>query len=78
MCGQVEIGYGVAAPYRGHGYATEAVAGLCRWLVDEAGATRLVAVDVLTDNVASRRMLEKVGFTITHESDRSVSYALNA
>jgi [ribosomal protein S5]-alanine N-acetyltransferase len=74
--GEVEIGYGLAEPYRNHGYATEAVAALCSWLVAETGAVRLTAVNVLGDNWASRRVLEKVGFTVTDESGKGVSYVL--
>lgn len=75
--GEVEIGYGLAVPYRGQGYATEAVRALCRWLVTAAGATRLVASDVLAQNLASRRVLEKVGFTVTAEDQEHVSYAMD-
>ena len=74
--GEVEIGYGVAEPYRNRGYATEAAAGLCVWLVAQAGATRFTAVNVLGDNWSSRRVLEKLGFTLTRESDEGVSYVL--
>lgn len=75
--GEVEIGYGLAAPYRGEGYATEAVRAMCRWLVTETGAPRIVAVDVLVENLASRRVLEKVGFAITAEDQSNVSYAIS-
>jgi [ribosomal protein S5]-alanine N-acetyltransferase len=74
--GAVEIGYGLAAPYRNRGYATEAAAALCAWLITQAGAVRITAVDVLGDNWSSRRVLEKLGFTVTGESDGGVSYVL--
>ena len=74
--GEVKIGYGLAEPYRNRGYATEAAAGLCAWLITEAGATRITAVDVLDDNMASRRVLEKLGFTVTSKSDNGISYVL--
>jgi RimJ/RimL family protein N-acetyltransferase len=74
--GDMEIGYGLAAPYRGHGYATEAAAAFCSWLFSDAGAARITAVNVLSDNLPSRRVLEKLGFTVTDESDGHVSYAL--
>ena len=74
--GEVQIGYGLAAPSRGHGYATEAASAMCSWLFTDAGATRITAVDVLSDNLPSRRVLEKVGFTVTDESHDHLSYAL--
>lgn len=62
----MEIGYWLGEPYWDHGYATE-VAGA---LVDLA--FRATGVDVLkascrADNRASRRVLEKAGFTRTGE-----------
>ena len=75
--GVVEIGYGLSASFRGHGWATEAIDALCTWLFSEAGAVR-ITVDVLTGNVASRMVLEKLGFTITGESGEEVSYELIA
>lgn len=59
--GDVEIGYGLAAPYRGRRYGTELVAGLSPWLLAWPGVRRVLA-DVLVDNVPSRRALERAGF----------------
>ena len=55
--GVVEIGYGLAEPFRGHGYATEAARATCRWLFSEARATAIIATDVDVDNVASSAFL---------------------
>ncbi len=74
--GVVEIGYGLAEPFRGNGYATEAAEGMCRWLFSEARATAIIATGVDADNVASRRVLEKLGFVRIDESERHVSYRL--
>ena len=68
--GAVEIGYGLAGPYRGRGYATEATGAMCQWLFTEAGATELIATGVDADNVASRRVLEKLGFERAGDSFR--------
>ena len=68
--GEVEIGYGLAEPFRGMGYATEAAAGMCEWLFAEAGAVVITATAVNPGNVASRRVLEKLGFTRTGDSFR--------
>lgn len=74
--GVVEIGYGLAEPFRGNGYATEAAEGMCRWLFSEARATAIIATGVDDDNVASRRVLEKLGFAQIDESEHHVSYRL--
>ncbi|MDQ1614485.1 MAG: hypothetical protein QOJ60_424 [Actinomycetota bacterium] len=68
--GRIEIGYGLAAPFRGKGYGTEAV----RLLVDHLGSqpdVRVLTAEVEVGNVASRKLLERIGFTLTHEADRS-------
>lgn len=59
--GAVEIGYGVDAEYRGHGYATEAVRALLEWC---AGQPEINAVYAQTepDNAISQRVLQKCGF----------------
>ena len=72
--GDVEIGYGLAAPSRGHGLGTEAVGGLTAWIDRQAGVRRIVA-EVLADNVASRRLLERLDFTWTHDVLPHVWYA---
>lgn len=61
--GVVEIGYGMAPSAQGRGLATEAA----RALVDALARSgvRTVIAETLVDNHASRRVLEKVGFTPT-------------
>ena len=59
--GEVEIGYGLAAPYRGHGYGTELVRALSRWLLRQPGVRHVVA-QVEPDNAASRATLRRTGF----------------
>jgi len=61
--GVAEIGYGLAAPSRGRGYGTEAVAAFSDWALGPGGATVLTA-QVVPDNLASRRLLERVGFRL--------------
>jgi RimJ/RimL family protein N-acetyltransferase len=59
--GGVEIGYGLAAPYRGQGYGTEAVAAITEWLLG-LPEVRYVRARTLIGNAASRRVLQKAGF----------------
>jgi RimJ/RimL family protein N-acetyltransferase len=59
--GRVEIGYGLAAPSRGHGYGSEAVLAVTEWLLSQP-EVRQVRAHTLTSNAPSRRVLEKAGF----------------
>jgi RimJ/RimL family protein N-acetyltransferase len=56
-----EIGYGVRGDERGKGFATEALAGVARWLLTQGGMQR-AWLTANTDNVASIRVAEKAGF----------------
>lgn len=57
--GTVEIGYAVKTEHQGKGYAQEAANGLVRW-ANENRLERLIGF-ALTDNVSSRRILERCG-----------------
>jgi [ribosomal protein S5]-alanine N-acetyltransferase len=70
--GVAEIGYGLAAPYRGQGLGTELVGLLTTWVLQ---AARQVVAEVLADNVASRRALERNGYVLTHADEPYVWYA---
>ena len=59
--GTVEIGYWLIERSRGRGLGSRAIALLARWAVTEAGLARVEAL-VVPDNIASQRVLEKVGF----------------
>jgi len=72
--GSAEIGYGMGAAWRANGYGTEAVRGLVGRLADVPGCRRLTA-EVHESNLASRRLLERLGFTIDHLASPYVWYA---
>jgi RimJ/RimL family protein N-acetyltransferase len=74
--GDVEIGYGLAAEHRGHGHGNELVQALSRWLIAQPGVKRVVAREVLADNVASRRALENAGFVLEREERGLTWYIL--
>jgi RimJ/RimL family protein N-acetyltransferase len=74
--GDVEIGYGLAAPYRGRRYGSELVVAASRWLLRRPGVRRVVARAVLADNMPSRRALERAGFLLEREEGGLVWYAL--
>ena len=73
--GTVEIGYGLAAPSRGRGLGTRAVAALLDELTQREGV-RVVEADVAVGNVASRRILERLRFTVVETGGRDVRYRL--
>ena len=62
----VEIGFLVATPYQGQGYATELAEALLAYGHEDLGLARLIAT-VDDDNLASRRVLEKAGMTPARE-----------
>ena len=75
--GNVEIGYGLAAPSRGQGYGSEAVAAITGWLLARPEVRQIHAC-TLTDNLPSRRVLEKAGFTYTGIEDGEAIYEQDA
>lgn len=58
----LELGYHLAAPYRGHGYAREACRLILRYIKEEYDCP--VYARVQPDNGASVRLLEDLGFRI--------------
>lgn len=56
-----EVGYWLGKPFRGHGYATEAVSILVRAGFERLRLHRIEAL-VLPRNLASRRVLSRCGF----------------
>jgi ribosomal-protein-alanine N-acetyltransferase len=61
--GTVELGFGINPAYRMSGYATEATRALVTWALSLQAVQRITA-ECLVQNVASRRVLEKAGFTM--------------
>lgn len=57
----LEIGYTIFPPYRGSGYATEAVEALVAWGLRVHGITVFLA-SVAPDNDDSRAVLDRTGF----------------
>jgi RimJ/RimL family protein N-acetyltransferase len=74
--GRVEIGYGLSAAYRQRGYGTEAVTALVGWLRARPDV-RVVTAEVEVGNVASRRLLARLGFVLESESGTSWWFTLS-
>jgi [ribosomal protein S5]-alanine N-acetyltransferase len=76
---EVEVGWAVAADRWGQGLATELGAASVRAAFEEHGLDDLVSF-TLPDNIASRRVMEKLGFTyerdIVHADLPHVLYRL--
>jgi RimJ/RimL family protein N-acetyltransferase len=75
--GNVEIGYGLAALSRGQGYGSEAVAAITGWLLARP-EVRQIRACTLTDNMPSRRVLEKAGFAYIGIEDGEAIYQQDA
>ncbi len=72
--GSVEMGYGIAASYRGRGYATEAARGLRDWALrrPEVHSVRARSKE---ENHASIRVLEKIGMHRTGAADGMIAWS---
>lgn len=68
--GVAEIGYTLAADHHGHGYATEAAGALVADLVERVGVGRVYA-ELDPVNVASQRVLERVGLVFESFTEKS-------
>lgn len=73
--GVVEVGYGLVPSSRRNGYATEAL----RAIVDLSATLRVLTVRADTDpgNIASQRVLEKVGFQQTRREATAYCYEIH-
>jgi RimJ/RimL family protein N-acetyltransferase len=75
--GEVEIGYGLAEPYRGRGHGTEIVTALIELLAVRPAVRRVLAT-VRPDNAPSRRALERAGFALVRPRGDLLLYARQA
>jgi RimJ/RimL family protein N-acetyltransferase len=66
-----DIGYTLSRPAWGRGYATEAVARVVTWLVDDLGIG-VVAAEFDERNLASARLLARLGFSPRDGARRAV------
>ena len=70
----LEIGYWIGKPYWGQGLSTEAAKAIIQEAKDRLGVQALMA-GVFTDNPASLRVLEKLGFKTTGSEEMYFSMA---
>ena len=65
---EVDLGFALMPQYRGKGYAYEAAQATIDYARSEIGLERLLAI-VLPDNVASIRLLERLGYQFDQPYD---------
>jgi len=73
--GAVHVGCAIADDARGQGYATEALAAVLEWARGQTGLTCVLA-DTTRSNLASQRLLERVGLNRVGEDDELLYYML--
>jgi RimJ/RimL family protein N-acetyltransferase len=73
----VEIGYGLAGPYQGLGFASEVVMAISDWLLTQP-VVSTVRARTLPSYAASRRVLEEAGFTIVSTTEDESIYERHA
>lgn len=64
--GTYEIGYHIGGSYTKQGYATEAVTAFLPVIMKQLGIREITGI-CLADNKASRKVLERCGFTLLYE-----------
>lgn len=73
--GSTEIGYGIDPAYQGKGYMSEAVQSLIDWAFQHPFCTCITATEV--KNLASRRLLERLGGQLVNASDHATSWKIH-
>jgi ribosomal-protein-alanine N-acetyltransferase len=74
--GTVEIGYGIDAACRNCGYTTEAVRALIAWAFQNPDCRSVIAPGTRKDNLASNRVLAKVGMHVYDETGDALSWRM--
>jgi RimJ/RimL family protein N-acetyltransferase len=73
--GAVSVGCAIIDDARGQGYATEALSALIEWAREQPGLTCILA-DTTRANVASQRLLERVGMHPVGQDGELIYYML--
>jgi RimJ/RimL family protein N-acetyltransferase len=73
--GELELGYALVPAARGQGLASEAVSLLIEWAQHQPGV-RVITARVDHGNVASKRLLNRLGFARTDEDNSMQRFTL--
>lgn len=73
--GKIEIGFGTYELHHGHGYMTEAVAGMIKWAKEQPEVKSIYA-ETAPDNFASMSVLKKNGFVPLNKGKKLCSWKL--
>jgi ribosomal-protein-alanine N-acetyltransferase len=65
---EVEVGWWLARGCWGKGLATEAARSVLRYAFERAGLARVIAI-AMPENLASRRIMEKIGMRYESETE---------
>lgn len=74
--GEVEVGFGLVREAWNKGYGYEALKGIAKWTMMQEGVKTLKA-DCLIDNLASIRILEKIGLKEVYRNDEYIFWKSN-
>lgn len=69
--GIIDLGYSIVPSYQGRGYATEMGKAMVEWAEANPNVKKIVAT-CDPDNLASIRVLEKIGFKRTKQTEESI------
>lgn len=75
--GEVEIGYGIDKDYQNKGYTTEAAQAMIAWAFEEPSCRSITAQNTKKWNLASQRVLFKLGMKVYEESEDAFSLRLD-
>lgn len=68
--GQVEVGYGIDEEYQNKGYGTEAIKKITEWALQREGIEAVIA-ETEKGNIASQKLLIKVGYQLCNETEEN-------
>lgn len=68
--GQVEVGYGIDEKYQNQGYGTEAISKITEWALGQEGIDDVIA-ETEKENIASQKLLKKVGYKLCNETEEN-------
>jgi RimJ/RimL family protein N-acetyltransferase len=74
--GEVEVGYGIEQKYQNKGYMTETLKIIIKWSFKHGEIKRVIA-ETNKDNIASQRVLEKVGMKKYKEEEKTYWYKID-